>query len=48
MALANHRVRIFQNVQDMNYFIQNDANIASVVAVGSDSNGGLILVFTVA
>lgn len=48
MALANHRVRRFPNLVELNDFIQNDANINSVITVTSGNDGGYILVYTVA
>jgi len=47
MALANHRVRRFANLAALNDFIQNDADIASVITVTAGNDGGYILVFTV-
>jgi hypothetical protein len=47
MALANHRVRHFQDIQSLNYFIQNDADIASVVSIVSSNSGGYVLIYTV-
>lgn len=48
MALANHRIRVFKNVADMEQFIITDADINAVVSVGTDDNGTFILVYTVA
>lgn len=47
MALANHRIRVFKNVADLEFFIINDVAIASVVSIGTDDNGTFILVYTV-
>lgn len=49
MALANHKVRHFPNIIELNDFIQNDADINGVISVMADSaSGGYVLVFTVA
>lgn len=47
MALANHRIRVFKLVSEMEKFIINDPAILSVVSIGTDDNGTFILVYTV-
>lgn len=47
MALANHRVRVFPDVVELEKFIRNDSAILTIVSIGTDDNGSFILVFTV-
>ena len=47
MALANHRVRVFPDVVELEKFIRNDGAILTIVSIGTDDNGSFILVFTV-
>jgi hypothetical protein len=47
MALANHRVRAFGDIQELSKFIQEDPAILTIVSLGTDDNGRFILVFTV-
>lgn len=50
MALANHRVRQFNDIAALSKFIQTDAGITGIVAIMGDGqgSGGYILVYTVA
>ena len=48
MALANHHVRSFDSIWDLQQFIQTDAGITGVVFVTEGNSGKLILVYTTA
>ncbi len=47
MALANHRVRIFPGVVDLEKFIRTDVAITSIVRIFSDNNGQYVLVYDI-
>lgn len=47
MALANTRVRHFQNMNDLLDFVQNDANISSIVQIFQDNSGQYVLVYDI-
>ena len=47
MALANHRIRVFQNVNDMEQFIRNDTDITSIITITTDDNGSFVLVYDI-
>jgi len=47
MALANHRLRIFQTAKELETFIRTDAAILTIVSIHQDNSGGYILIFTV-
>ncbi len=45
MAMATARVRVFQNIKDLENFIRTDSAITSVISVCQDNSGAYILVY---
>jgi hypothetical protein len=47
MALANHRVRVFPGLVDLENFIRTDSAITSIVRIFSDNSGQYVLVYDI-
>ena len=47
MAIANHRVRVFLNVNDLEQFIRTDTDISSIVRIIPTNNGSLLLLYDI-
>lgn len=47
MAIANHKVRLFKDVNDLEQFIRTDTDISSIVTISTNDNGTFILVYDI-
>jgi hypothetical protein len=48
MALATAKVRVFQTVNDMQAFIQTDADLTAILYIFQDNSGAYVLVYSIA
>lgn len=47
MALANHRIRVFSLVHELEKFIRTDGAITSIISITTDDNGTFVLVYDI-
>jgi hypothetical protein len=47
VAKANHRIRVFKLVSELEKFIRTDGTITSIVSLGTDDNGTFVLVYDI-